>query len=356
MEDRPSQSDQRAVLAQLAPGTALRDGIERILHGRTGALIVLGMTAEVESICDGGFAIDVEFSPTRLRELCKMDGAVICNHDATRILRANVQLMPDATLPTVESGTRHRTAERVGAQVGRPVIAVSHSMSTITLYHRGSRHEVSQPSTILARANQALSTLERYRERFDQVSATLSTLEIEDQVTLRDAVTTIQRVLMVHRIADELTGDVIELGSDGRLVGLQLDELLAGTEGVIELLVRDYLRDDDAGAVAAACRTLAAVNGPELLDLPGIAAVIGHSGASLDHQLPSRGYRLITGVNRLPPTVLERMIARFGTLQALLGATAADLQTVDGIGEARARAVREGLSRLADQAITDRFS
>lgn len=356
MDDRPDQSDHRSILAQLAPGTALRDGLERILNGRTGALIVLGMTPAVEAICDGGFVIDVEFSPTRLRELCKMDGAVVLDQNATRILRANVQLMPDATLPTVESGTRHRTAERVGAQVGQPVIAVSHSMSIISLYYRGTRHEVPDPSTIIGRANQALSTLERYRSRFDQVAQSLSKLEIEDQVTLREAVTAIQRVLMVHRIADELIGDVIELGSDGRLIGLQLDELLAGTEGVAELLIRDYCAVDDAEQVATAVQVLSGFTGTALLDLGAITAALGRSGESPDHQVSARGYRQLTALNRLPPLVLERLISNFSTFQALLGATAADLQTVDGIGEARARGVREGLSRLADLAISDRFS
>lgn len=342
------------MLARLAPGTALREGLERILRGRTGALIVLGDTDAVDALSDGGFELDVEFSPTRLRELCKMDGAVVLSEDASRLVRANVQLMPDASIPTVESGTRHRTAERVAVQTSMPVISVSHSMSTISLYFGGRRHEVNNTATILARANQALATLERYRKRLDEVAHTLSSLEIEDFTTLRDAMTVVQRLLMVRRIADELAGHLIELGTDGRLLGLQVDELLAGVPGMSELLIRDYLPEDDPQQATRVLAELDRLTGPALLDLSTIARTMGHNGSSPDSQVSSRGYRLLAGLQRLPAAVLERMIAHFGSLQTLLAATAADLQEVEGIGEARARVVREGMSRLAESAINER--
>ena len=192
----------RATLALMAPGTALRDGLERILRGRTGALIVLGFDRVVESICTGGFALDVEFSSTRLRELCKMDGAVVLSSDGTRIVRAAVHLMPDPSIPSEESGTRHRTAERVAKQTGYPVISVSQSMHIIGLYVAGHRHVLDDSAAILSRANQALATLERYKLRLDEVSGALSALEIEDLVTVRDAIAVVQRLEMVRRIAD----------------------------------------------------------------------------------------------------------------------------------------------------------
>ena len=231
----------RANLALMAPGTALRDGLERILRGRTGALIVLGYDRVVESLCTGGFPLDVEFSATRLRELCKMDGAVVLSSDGTRIVRAAVHLMPDPSIPSEESGTRHRTAERVAKQTGHPVISVSQSMRIIGLYVNGQRHVLDDSAAILSRANQALATLERYKLRLDEVSGTLSALEIEDLVTVRDAVAVVQRLEMVRRIADEIAGYVVELGTDGRLLALQLDELMAGVEMDRTLVIRDYL-------------------------------------------------------------------------------------------------------------------
>ena len=202
MVERAASHALRDVLGRLAPGTDLREGLERILRGRTGALIVLGFDRTVEEMSDGGFQINIDFSPTRLRELSKMDGAVILNDAATRILRANVQLMPDSTIPTVESGTRHRTAERVALQTKLPIISVSHSMSIISLYFDGIRYVLADPAAILARANQALATLQRYRARLDEVAQALSALEIEDFTTVRDVMTVVQRLLMVRRIAE----------------------------------------------------------------------------------------------------------------------------------------------------------
>ena len=231
----------RETLAAVAPGTDLRDSLERILRGRTGALIVLGLDKTVEAMCSGGFVLDVGFSATRLRELSKMDGAVVLDRDASRILRAAVQLLPDPNIETSESGTRHRTAERVAKQTGFPVISVSQSMRIVALYVGNVRHVLEDSDTILSRANQALATLERYRSRLDEVSGTLSALEIEDLVTVRDAAMVLQRLEMVRRIADEVTGQVVELGTDGRLLALQLDELMAGVDADRELIARDYV-------------------------------------------------------------------------------------------------------------------
>src|SRR5579884_1814373 len=231
----------REAVSRLAPGTALRDGLERILRGRTGALIVLGYDDSVEAICDGGFSLDVRYAPTRLRELSKMDGAVVLSTDGSRIVRANVQLVPDPTIFTDEQGTRHRTAERVAKQTGYPVISVSQSMRIIALYVQGRRYVLDDSAAILSRANQALATLERYKLRLDEVSGTLSALEIEDLVTVRDAVAVSQRLEMVRRIASEIESYVVELGTDGRLLSLQLDELMAGVEQERELVVRDYV-------------------------------------------------------------------------------------------------------------------
>ncbi|WP_369258572.1 DNA integrity scanning diadenylate cyclase DisA [Geodermatophilus amargosae] len=351
----------RELLGRIAPGTALRDGLERILAGRTGALIVLGYDRVVESICTGGFALDVALSATRLRELAKMDGAVILSSDGLRIVRAGVHLMPDPTVPTEESGTRHRTAERVAVQSGFPVISVSQSMHIISVYVAGRRYTLEHPTTILARANQALAALERYKLRLDEVASTLSALEIEDLVTVRDAVSVSQRLEMVRRIADEIEGFVVELGTDGRLLALQLDEMLAGVEEDRALLVRDYLpaagtrRPRTIEDVLTDLRTLSAT---ELLDLSAVARCYGlpTSADALDSPVSPRGYRLLARVPRLPAAIIDRLVDHFGGLQKLLAATIEDLLAVEGVGEARARGIREGLSRLAETSILDRYS
>jgi diadenylate cyclase len=344
-------------LAAVAPGTALRDGLERILRGHTGGLIVLGYDSTVADLCSGGFELDVEFSSTRLRELAKMDGAIVLDDSYSRIVRAAVHLVPDPAIPTEESGTRHRTAERVAKQTGLPVISVSQSMRIIALYLDGVRYVLEDSAAILSKANQALATLERYKLRLDEVAGTLSALEIEDLVTVRDVSAVVQRLEMVRRIADEIEGYVVELGTDGRLLSLQLDELVSGVDVDRELIARDYRPGGPRGrGVEEVLTALDLLSANQLLDLPTVADVMGFAGNdALDLPVSPKGYRLLAKVPRLPNLVVERLVEHFGGLQKLLAASIDDLQAVGGVGEARARSVREGLSRLAESSILERY-
>ncbi len=348
----------RATLAAVAPGTELRDGLERILRGRTGALIVLGHDRLVDEIATGGFPLDVEFSATGLRELCKMDGAVITDGEVTRIVRAATQLLPDPSIETSESGTRHRTAERVAKQTGYPVISVSQSMRIVALYVADRRVVLEASAEILNRANQALQTLERYKARLDEVTGTLSALEIEDLVTVRDVASVIQRLEMVTRIKEEIAGYVLQLGVDGRLLALQLEELTGGLSGDLEWVLHDYLpepaNDETVREAVAGLQTLSST---ELLDLSAAAKAFGFisAGDALDAAVSPRGYRLMSKVPRLPATIVDRLVGHFGGLQRLLAAGVEDLMAVEGVGEGRARAVREGLSRLAETSILERY-
>lgn len=350
----------REVLAMVAPGTALRDGLERILRGRTGALIVLGSDRSVDQVANGGFALNIEFSATRLRELSKMDGAIIVDGNAQSIMRAAVQLMPDPTLPTEETGTRHRTADRVSRQTGHPVISVSQSMNTVAVYVDGRRHVLEDTAEILSRANQALATLERYKSRLDEVSGTLSALEIENLVTVRDACVVAQRVEMVRRIHREVANYVVELGTEGRLITLQLNDLVSGVDKEQNLLVRDYLvasRTRRRRGVDKALDELEALTEVDLIDLVRVASAFGFAESSdaLEQPAMPRGFRLLSRIPRLPDVITDRIVDHFSGLQSLLAASTEDLQQVEGVGEARARSVRDGVARLAEASILDRF-
>jgi diadenylate cyclase len=357
----PDRSDDtlrlRATLASIAPGTSLRDGLERVLRGRTGALIVLGNDKVVESISTGGFTLDVPFTATGLRELAKMDGAIILDREATRIQRAAVHLMPDPSIYSEETGTRHRTADRVARQSGFPVISVSQSMQIIAVYVGEIRYVLEDSGQILSRANQALATLERYKLRLDEVSSTLSALEIEDLVTVRDVAVVAQRLEMVTRIAREIEDYVLELGSDGRLLSLQLDELVTGVDQERELVIRDYLPNERGGRTAEdILAQMEALNASELVDVATVARAVGlGAGEHLDGAVTPKGYRLLAKVPRLPGPVVDRLVDHFGSLQKLLSAGIDDLQAVDGVGDLRARSVREGLSRLAESSILERY-
>ncbi|HTN81117.1 MAG TPA: DNA integrity scanning diadenylate cyclase DisA [Acidimicrobiales bacterium] len=345
-------------LRAVAPGTALREGLDRVLKAKMGALIVVGDGPEVLNICSGGFLLDAAFSPQRLSELAKMDGAIILASDASRIARANVHLVPDPNVPTSETGTRHRTAERVARSIGVPVISVSEDLSIIAVYVRSEKHPLEDIPRLLNRANQAQQALERYKNRLDSVSGALSALEVEDLVTLRDVLAVLQRTEMVMRIADEIAGYIVELGVDGRLVRLQLDEQLGGIEEDGRLVVRDYFADD-ARSIEMIMNSLGALDTDELVDLRAVAAAAVHpegAAADLDAAVQPRGHRLLSKIPRLPDNVIESVVERFGTLHKIMRATIDDLVDVEGVGTARARAIKDGLSRLAESSILDRYS
>lgn len=348
-----------SVLAQVAPGTALRDGLERILRGSTGALIVLGQDKVINQISSGGFDVNIDFTATRLRELAKMDGAVLCDREASRIYSAAVQLLPDPSIPTDEQGTRHRTADRVSRQTQLPVISVSKSMNIIALYLAGRRYVLEDTATILSKANQALATLERYKLRLDEVEGNLSALEIEDAVTIRDVAMVVQRHEMVRRISSEITSYLVSLGAEGRLVSLQLEELVAGTDEELRLVIRDYLpssrRTKQPEFYLSAISELDAAS---ILDLGAVAGALGLPSDLESAELPisPRGFRLLAKVPRLPEVVIENLTSHFNGLQQVLAASVEELRDVEGVGETRARAIRESLSRLAEASLAERYA
>jgi diadenylate cyclase len=346
--DGDEELRRREVLAMIAPGTMMRDGLERILRARRGALIVIGATPQVLSICSGGFEIDTQATGQRIAELAKMDGALVVDSDAQRIMRANVQLVPDASIPTDETGTRHRSAERTARQTGLPVVTVSESLGAISLYLDGHRYVVDEVATVMYRANQAMATLERYRARFDEVIDVLATRELEDQVTLRDVALALQRAEMLQRIADELSGHVIELGDEGRMIALQLEELFEPVTDVRELIVRDYLADRRRKASKPLVE-LGMLSTTDLLDHERIIRLLAHEAADLDQRVTPRGYRILGRIPRLPMVVVERIVDHFGSLPPILEATAGALGSVEGVGPARARGIRDWLRHRREQ-------
>jgi len=347
-----------AALSVVAPGTPLRSGLDRILQAKMGGLVVVGDGPEVLNICSGGFLLDAAFSPQRLSELAKMDGAIILASDASRIARANVHLVPNPNVPTSETGTRHRTAERVARSIDVPVISISEDMAIVAVYARDQKHTLEPIPRLLTRANQALQTLERYKVRLDEVAGSLSTVEVEDLVTVRDVVTVLQRTEMVRRVAEEIELDIVELGIDGRLVSLQLDELLGGVEEDRRLVIKDYFHEDAGWHLDEALEALADLGTEDLLDAKAVVAALNLRDRTLDldEAMQPRGYRLLARIPRLPEPVIEAIVARFGNLQKIMRATIDDLDDVAGVGETRARAIKEGLSRLAETSILDRYA
>ncbi len=337
----------RRYRALLAPGTPLREGLERIRAGRTGALIVLGSNPVVDQISTGGFNVNTDFTPTGLRELAKMDGGIVVDKDLTTILAAGVHFTPSAQLPTIETGTRHRTADRIALQANVPVVTVSQAMSSIALFMAGLRYPIESSEQILVRAEQAVATLSRYRERLESATQQLSSLEIDSLVTIDDLVKAVQPLAMVRRLAEELEGHVEALGVDGRLLQLQLYDLTHGIDQLATLIELDYRAEGDERFSLDVLRHLPA---GDLLDPVSVATSIGFTSGNLDQHLNCRGYRVVSQSAHMTTSLAGRLLAHFGSLQGVLAASSSQLAGVPEVSVARARAIRDGLARLTEKA------
>lgn len=356
MKDERSDEKLLQVLRTIAPGSPLREGLDNILRAKTGGLIVIGDEEEVMEVAEGGFKMNAPLTPAHLYELAKMDGAIIVSEDTKRILAANTQLIPDLNIPSGETGIRHRTAERVAKQTGALVIAISQRREIITVYKGPMKYVLRELGVILAKANQAIQTLEKYRNVLDKVIVSLSTLEFESAVTLFDVAKAIQRVEMVLRIVNEIEKYTSELGVEGRLITMQVEELVANVKEEGILIIRDYATVIEEKSPESIMEVIGSWSSEDLLDLSLIARALGYPGSSsiLDQNVHPRGYRILGKLPRLPLPVIENLVQTFGILDRILGASLKQLDEVEGIGEVRARSIKEGLKRYRDQLLQER--
>jgi diadenylate cyclase len=345
-------------LDMVAPGTPLREGIDNVIHASTGALIVIGDADELSYLFSGGLRLDVDYTPALLYQVAKMDGAIVLDPEGRRIAWANVQLMPDPTIHSSETGTRHRTAERVSKQTKALVIAISARRDVVSLYLDGMKYILQDIPTVLSKANQGLATLEKYRLRLDRVTARLDSLEIGGNASLHEVLAVLQRAELLLRTSFEVERYIIELGAEGRLIEMQLEETVVGVLADRAALIRDYAADDSDGTLEETLAELARLPHKELLDLGRLAELLGHDRKVNPHDLPvsARGYRLLGRMPRLPRLAVEKVIHRFGSLEAILAADEAELAEIDGVGEARAADVREGVDRLREVDPYERYS
>lgn len=343
-------------IEMIAPGTDLREGVDAILSAGTGGLLVLGEPEEINHLCSGGIKLDVEYTPTMLYQLAKMDGALILDSGCTKIAAANVQLIPDPTISTQETGTRHRTAERVSRQMNVMVVAISQRRETVSLYVDGQLHQLDQIPVVLAKANQALATLDKYRRRLDQLTTRLTALEFEGGASLHDVLTVLQRAELVSRMAAEIERYIFELGREGRLIEMQLEESMVGTASDKQALIQDYIVSYNDELVNEAQRRLDNAGHAELLDFGQLAEILGYDRKlnTLDHLVVPRGFRVLGRIPRLPKMVIGEVVAAFDGLDDLLDGVETRLDEVQGVGDIRAKDIREGLRRLQEVNLVDR--
>jgi diadenylate cyclase len=356
-EDPRRNPELLAAIAKVAPGTELRQAVDDVIRSHEGALIVVGDPNGLAFLYSGGMQLDAPFRSQLLYELAKMDGAIIVDEAIKRLAWANVQLMPDPTIPSDETGTRHRTAERVAKQTGALVVSVSQQRETVTIFVGPARYQLDPVADVLAKTTQALGMLDTYRQRLEQVLTRLTALEFQNAVVLDDVLVVLQRAAMISRMSERITRDCVELGSEGRLIRLQLAELVGDVAGQRDTIVRDY---DVAGAgkeATAALAELAGLRYQELLEFGRLAEILGYDRGvnPLDQSVAPRGYRILSHIPRLPELLVHRVVADLGSLDAVVRASQRELESVEGVGAVRAREIREGLRRLQEHNLVDRY-
>jgi diadenylate cyclase len=346
-----------AALSHVAPGTPLRAGIDDIIRAQHGALLVIGEPNDLAFLFSGGMRLDLPFTAQLLYELAKMDGAIILSRDSQKLVYANVQLMPDPSIPSDETGTRHRTAERVAKQTDALVISISQQRETVTVFVGDTRYQLAEISDMLARTNQALGTLETYRTRLDQGLTRLTALEFQSAVMLDDVLVVLQRAEMTMRMAEEIERSCVELGEEGRLIRMQLDELMEDVPREKAAVVYDYELTGEPANAPKVLERLSSLQYGRLLEFEELAELLGYPRETnpLDHTVQPRGYRVLSRVPRLPDSVIRHVVRDFESLDAVVRASHRDLEAVDGVGSVRAREIREGLRRLQEHNLVDRY-
>ena len=341
------------ILKKIAPGTPIREGLDNILKARTGALLLITDKQEViDEIVDGGFNINEDYTSSKLYELAKMDGAIILSGDMKKILFANAQLIPSYQIPTVETGTRHRTAERTAKQTGELVISISQRRNIITIFKDNYRYILEDTDVVLNKANQAIQTLEKYRKVYDSKLSILNEYEFNDIVTLENVIVAIQRAEMVMRIVEDIQSQIYELGNDGRLVKMQLEELIGGVEKEEHLIIKDYLAvTKKKKTPETVMEELSEIPYEELTKQVTVAKLLGYENFDNYDEVGvyTRGYRILSKIPRMPSNIVENLVLSYKSFQHILAADIESLDEVDGIGEVRARTIKQSLKRMQEQ-------
>ena len=350
-----SQEAYREALLMVSPGTRIREAISAILQRRNGALLCIGDIKTLSELSEGGVKVDAPCTAQLLYELSKMDGAILLSKDTKRIAYANRFLKPDTTIPSDETGTRHRAGERIARQAKCVVVALSERRSSVTLYVHNVKHVMDSIPTLLNKATQAIQTLEKYIAVLNQTMRDLSIREFQDMVTIFDVCKAVQRCEMVQRIAREIDPYLLELGTEGRLISLQLEELVIPTEEA-ELVTKDYYKEKAGATYVQARAKVAELIQEDLLNLGAISQALGYgpNPRVIDTYLSSRGYRVLMSTHRLQPQIIENLVQRFESLQQIIRAPKEDLVAVEGVGEVLAERVRVSINLLRNQLALDR--
>ena len=330
---------------QLIPGQPLRNGVDLVADKKTGALIVIGTSAKLEKISSGGIILNnCSYTPEMLSELAKMDGAIIVDANVNNILKANVHLNPSDNIPTSQTGTRHRTAERVSVETELSVIAVSEESSTIKVFSDNIVNELEESSIIFGKVNESLQSIDRTRRRFDDAVLELGELEVENTLTNQQVLEVIQRGELLGRLSQQVRKEATDLGEDSGLVMIQIDSLESGVRNTLDLVLKDHLPAKRFRNINKAVDEIANLTYEELNSIQHLGSVLFME--SLDEVSTSKGYRILARLPGLPDNLHDSLIQKFKTLPNLLTASTDKLFEVEGIGRSRAQQLREYFDTL----------
>jgi diadenylate cyclase len=322
-------------IRMLAPGTKLRKALDDIVMAKLGTIVVfVDSITKSKDIIQAGFPVETPFTSERLYELSKMDGAIIVDQEATKFYFANVHLIPDAAIHSSETGIRHRTAERVARQTGNLVVAVSSRRNVITAYYKEHKHVINTINYLVTKIGRALSVLEKHRENLDKLIHQIDTDEFNGYISLDEIAFLITKFLGVLKIRDEIEPYIIEIGAEGQLSSMQLDEILGDLDEQLKFFIMDYaaaeLNESEAIEVIDQLRSH-----KELHNLH-VAAILGYEAASAaqieEKMVTPRGYRLLIHKAKIPMNISKNVVQAFGNMARICSADLDALKTVEGIG------------------------
>ena len=329
------------ILKLVSPGTPLRSAIDDVAKAKLGAIIAIGDTPELMKLTNGGFEVNCKFNPQKLVELCKMDGAIILDSEIKKILFANTLLIPDYNIPTNETGTRHKAAERTARQTGQLVITVSERKNIITLYKGAIKYVLKSSEDILHRSDATLRMLEKEKERFNELTQNLNVLEFTNFTSINDVIMAVQRAEISARIEDIIRRYILELGIEGSLVKIQLKEMRKGIDNEELLLLKDYSKSEAYVTKVA----LAELNLEQLIEPINITAILGYQ--KLDEAVVPKGFRILNKTS-LAKGEVEGLISSIENLNNLFNFPE---RVINRLGESKSDLLKKELSQIKEQAI-----
>ena len=342
------------IFDRVAPGTALREAIDKIQEAKLGALIVLGNPNDLKDVMGGGFELNTVYSPQKVYELSKMDGGIILSEDIKTIYGANIQLQPNYSIETDESGTRHQAAHRIAQQKGNLVVAVSERRNKITVYYGKFRYLLNEIGDLLTKSSQAITALEKYSLAIEKNHVNLSILEFDNMVTLYDIVECVRMYGLLFRMSEELIEYMAELGSEGRLIKIQYEEIMLNKNESFDALIKDYkISNETAEKIGLRVKSLTK---EELLDDEKIVCLLGFDTniINLDEKIEPRGYGLLSNITKISKKDREILVREFSNVQSILMSTASDIAKIKGVSKYKAEHINKSLKRIKNRTVIDR--